>query len=521
MKQIVQLLILISLGFSQTLPKADPVLQNIWDEVQNNSQVETLAHELLDGIGPRLVGTPAFDKAGDWAIEKMKSWGIKNARKENYGTWRGWERGISHIDMISPWVRSLSGMSLAWSPSTNGKAVQGKTVTMPMFKNEADYKSWLKTVKGKFVLMSPAPITGRPDDNWEEFGVKEDIEAMKALRDSLQKAYYANLAKTGIKGWRNLRTELPKQIEEAGALGLVSMYWSKGWGVSKVFSSSTEKIPTVGLNLEDYGMLHRLTESGKAPTIRVRVDSKFTKDVPTFNVIGEIRGVEKPDEYVILSAHLDSWDGATGATDNGTGSVVMLESIRLLKKFYPNPKRTILIGLWEGEEQGLNGSRAFVKDNPKIVEGVQAVFNQDNGTGRVVSVKATGFLNAASFGGQWLSEVPVEVTKHINKFEFPGSPIGGGSDYISFMAAGAPAYNLLALEWDYRNYTWHTNLDTYDKIVFTDLKSNAVLIASLAYLASEDERFHDRTKIVVPYDTRRNREGKWPEAKDGARSSNN
>ena len=145
-----------------------------------------------------------------------------------------------------------------------------------------------------------------------------------------------------------------------------------------------------------------LPNKGTAPKISVRADSKETGVVPTFNTIAEIKGTEKPDEYVILSAHFDSWDGATGATDNGTGTITMMEAMRMLKKFYPNPKRTILVGHWSSEEQGLNGSSAFVEDHPEIVKNIQAVFNQDNGTGRIVNISGQGFLNAYDYIGRWL-----------------------------------------------------------------------------------------------------------------------
>lgn len=515
MKKALLILGVFSLTLAQTLPKNDPVLKGIYEEAKNNSQLKNLAHELFDGYGPRLVGSPGLDKAADWAIDKMDSWGI-DAEKEEYGTWIGWERGITHVDMVKPWVRSLEGMSLAWSPSTNGKTVEAETVTFPQFKDAEHYQEWLKEIKGKFVLISRPEISGRPRDNWEEFGLKADLEALKEERDSLRREWTRNLSRTGL-SFIQQRRDLPKILEKAGAAGLISMRWSQGWGVSKVFSASTEKVPTVGLSLEDYGILYRLTASGNAPTLRVKVDSKMKDEVETFNIIGKIEGKEKPNEYVILSAHFDSWDGAQGATDNGTGTLVMLETIRVLKKMYPNPKRTILIGLWNSEEQGLNGSRAFVKDNPEIVKGIQAVFNQDNGTGRVERVLGNGFLNASDFGGKWLSLAPQEVTRHIKSYDFPGSPAGGGSDYAAFVAVGAPAYNLSSLSWSYWNYTWHTNRDTYDKVVFSEVMNNVILTASLAYLASEDERFHDRTKRDLPFSKRWNRQGKWPEPRDGAR----
>jgi Zn-dependent M28 family amino/carboxypeptidase len=180
-----------------------------------------------------------------------------------------------------------------------------------------------------------------------------------------------------------------------------------------------------------------------------------------------------------------------------------------LKKIYPNPKRTILIGLWGSEEQGLNGSRAFVEDHPKIVEGVQAVFNQDNGTGRVVNITGQGFLHAYDYIGKWLNTVPNDISKHIET-SFPGSPAGGGSDYASFVAVGAPAFSLSSLSWSYWNYTWHTNLDTYDKIVFDDVRNNAILTAIMAYMASEHETKTSREKSILPISKRTGEQSTWP-----------
>jgi len=252
-----------------------------------------------------------------------------------------------------------------------------------------------------------------------------------------------------------------------------------------------------------------MVEYGDQPKIKVIAQSKELGIVPTFNTIAQIKGVEKPEEYVILSAHFDSWDGGTGATDNGTGSLVMMETMRVLKKMYPNPKRTILVGHWGSEEQGLNGSRAFVEDFPKIVENTQAVFNQDNGTGRVVNISGAGFLHSYEFMSRWLYSVPKDVTKHI-KTSYPGSPSGGGSDNASFVAAGVPAFSLSSLNWSYWNYTWHTNRDTYDKIIFDDVRNNVILTAVLAYMASEDDSKTSRERIIMPIDSRTGKQRNWP-----------
>lgn len=286
--------------------------------------------------------------------------------------------------------------------------------------------------------------------------------------------------------------------------------------MNKIFSAYTKKVPTIDVALEDYGLLYRLVEYGDKPKIRIKADSKNLGTVPTFNTIAEIKGTEKPEEYVILSAHFDSWDGASGATDNATGTIVMMEAARILKQFYPNPKRTILIGHWGSEEQGLNGSRAFVEDHPEIVKNIQAVFNQDNGTGRVVNISGQGFLHAYDYMGRWLNAVPREIREDIET-NYPGTPGGGGSDHASFVAAGAPAFSLSSLSWSYGNYTWHTNRDTYDKIVFDDVRSNVILTAILTYMASEDPAKTPRDKSVLPVNTRTGEQMTWPEQRSPTR----
>ena len=481
----------------------NPVIKSIIDEATNNSQLENLAHELFDVVGPRLVGTPQMQQAHDWAVAKYNSWGI-DAYNHEYGKWRGWERGITHIDMVEPRVRTLVGRQLAWSPSTKKKGVTAEVTLVPDIESKEDFENWLKTIKGKFVLVSQYQPTGRPDSNWEEFALPESFEKMKNDREEISRKWFSNLRLTGY-GYRDIN----KAFEDAGAVGLISSYWSRVPGANKVFSARTEKIPNIDVNLEDYGALYRLAKNGKKPVVKVVATSTEHGVVPTFNTIAQIKGVEKPDEYVILSAHFDSWDGGQGTTDNGTGTLVMLEAMRILKLAYPNPKRTILVGHWGGEEQGLNGSRAFVEDYPKIVENTQAVFNQDNGTGRVVDLSGQGFLYSYEFITNWLSAVPSDITKHIET-DFPGLPGGGGSDYASFVAAGIPAFSLSSLSWDYGTFTWHTNLDTYDKIVFDDVRSNAILTAILAYKASEEAELVSREKRVMPINPRTGRTRDWP-----------
>jgi carboxypeptidase Q len=463
------------------------VINSMMQEEAANSQLEKLAHELIDGVGPRLVGTPQMKQANDWAVAKYKSWGV-TARNEKWGEWRGWERGISHIDMVSPRVKSLEGTQLAWSPGMGNKTITAEVVILPDLADSVAYQQWMSSVKGKFVLISMPQPTGRPDDNWKEFALPASFDKMKADRAELTTNWRNRIKKAGY----TART-IPVALENAGAVGILTNNWSAGFGVDKIFSAYTKKVPTVDIALEDYGLLYRLSESGKKPMVSVHTESKELGVVPTFNTIAEIKGSEKPNEYVMLSAHFDSWDGGTGATDNGTGTLTMMEAMRLLKKFYPHPKRTILVGHWGSEEEGLNGSRAFVEDHPEIVQNLQALFNQDNGTGRVVNISGQGFADAKNYLTRWLNAVPDTIKNRIVT-SFPGAPGGGGSDFASFVAAGAPGFSLSSLSWSYGNYTWHTNRDTYDKIVFDDLKNNALLASIMVYMASEDPEKTSTTK---------------------------
>ena len=488
----------------------DPIVEEIVTEATENSQLKKLGHELLDVIGPRLVGSPQMEQAHDWAVKTYADWGI-SAENQQWGTWKGWERGITHIDLVEPRLRTLEGRQLAWSPSTSKKGVTAEAVLLPEAKDSADFQSKLSAVKGKFVLLSFNEPTGRPDYNWEEWATDKSFDKMKKERSAAENAWRDRIRTTGYSS-----RELPKILEEAGAEGIITLNWSSGFGVNKVFSAYTEDIPTVDLSLEDYGLVYRMAESGDKPELKITATSEDHGEVPTFNTIATIEGSEKPEEYIVLSAHFDSWDGGTGATDNGTGTLVMMEAMRILKEVYPNPKRTIIAGHWGSEEQGLNGSRAFVKDHPEIVENVQAVFNQDNGTGRVVNISGNGLVQAYDYVGDWLSAVPDSISGQIET-HFPGMPGRGGSDYASFLAAGAPAFNLSSLSWSYWNYTWHTNRDTYDKIVWDDVQSNAILAAILAYKASEDADKTSREQRVLPVNGRTGEQMTWPEPRDATR----
>jgi carboxypeptidase Q len=538
----------------------DPNLQRIWRLGMDSSHVQSLAHTLFDSIGPRLTGSPGIREASDWVIGMYKSWGI-DARREQYGTWRGWRRGVSHIDLVSPRVRSLEGTMLSWSPGTNGKPVTAEAIVLPKFRDSTEFVKWLPQARGKIVLLSPAWPTCRPSEDWMRWSTPASMAHMDTLIGQMQRDWSVMTNADGkpdsAKLYRGTGYTLAlgtgtlgMRLEKAGVAGMISSRpklsgfsnpfssdgagggrggrggrggpggpasarggpanvgrgganappGTGGWGTIEIFETYNKTAPAVTLSCEDYGLVFRLADNNEKPKVRLDLDAQLLGEQPAFNTIGVIKGSEKPDEYVMLSAHFDSWDGSSGATDNGTGTLMAMEAMRILKTVYPRPKRTIMVGHWASEEQGLNGSTAFTEMHPEVMKGLQALFNQDNGTGRVQSLSAAGLSDIGRHLKSWYSQLPPFFTDSASpdavSWSFNDAPTGnpGGTDGAVFACFGTPSIGMGAVSWNYNSYTWHTNRDTYDKVVFDDLKHNATLAAMLAYLASEDPEFISRVK---------------------------
>jgi carboxypeptidase Q len=484
---------------STSAPTGDSVITRMYEEGMRRSQVVPFAQVLMDSIGPRLTGSPANRAANDWLLRTYTAWGV-TARNEKYGTWRDWTRGPSRIELVSPRVRTLEATMLAWSPATAPAGVSGEVVTLPRAaetKDSAGFARWLGSVRGKFVLTSMAQPTCRPDSDWQAWAMPATFTAMAAQRDTATAEFRSRLTSSGY----NARS-LTAAIEAAGAAGVLTNPWSRGWGVDKIQSGRTTKIPSFDVSCEDYGLLARLADNGQHPRIRAFADAKLApNESPVFNTIAEIRGSEKPDEYVMLSAHLDSWDAGSGATDNGTGTITMLEAMRILKAAYPHPKRTILVGHWSGEEQGDIGSAAFAADHPEVLKGLQALFNQDNGTGEIDTVQTNGFVDAAGNVARWMSRMPADVVR-ATVVQMPGYAHNESSDSDAFTCHDTPGFFLTSSDWSYGDYTWHTNRDTFDKVAFDVIKRNATLVAMLAYQASEDPERVSRARRIPPTNPR-------------------
>jgi carboxypeptidase Q len=484
---------------------SDPVLNRIWAIGMDSSHTMTLASTLFDSLGPRLQGAPDTRRAQDWLVQTYTSWGIP-AKNEQYGTWRGWRRGYSHVDLVSPRLRTLEATMVGYSPGTGGRDVTAEAVELPHFADSSAFVRWLPQARGKLVLVSAPLPTCRPTTDWEQFATP----ASRAAMDTAMAAVRADWSGRNVRGTGYSLAlgggELGVRLEQAGVAGLLTSRPKNTRGTREIFETYNATTPTLSLSCEDYGLVARLAERGNRPMVRMNLDAQLLGEQPVYNTVAQMRGTTKPDEYVMLSAHFDSWDGSSGATDNGTGTLTMLEAMRILKQVYPHPKRTILVGHWTGEEEGEVGSKAFYEDHPDVMKGLQALFNQDNGTGRIVRLSAAGLPDADVHLRGWLSKLPPVFQSQI-QYGGVGLPAGGGSDDFAFSCAGLPAFGLGALGWDYGNYTWHTERDTYDKVVFDDLRANATLTAMLVYLASEDPTRigRDRMDLVKAADAARAR----------------
>ncbi|HET9066140.1 MAG TPA: M20/M25/M40 family metallo-hydrolase [Gemmatimonadales bacterium] len=534
---------------AQSFPTDDPVIKHIYAIGMDSTDLYRQAHVLFDSVGPRLMGTPNLSRAQDWLVDTYKAFGI-DAKKERFGTWRGWERGPSHIDLVSPRIRSLEGQMVGYSPGTNGKPATLPVVILPRFADSTAFVAWLPKAKGKLVMISAPMPTCRAQSQYTALGTPEEAAEMaKAVTES--KAEWASArardgegASAGVRGTGYSAAlgggELGVRLEQGGAAGIITsrpkLTWSTGGGAGgrggfggggagsqggvsamEIFETYNTRTPAIALNCEDYGLVFRLAEAGDAPTLRLDLDARLLGEQPVFNVVATIPGTEKPNEYVVLSAHYDSWDGSSGATDNGTGTLTMLEAMRILKQVYPHPKRTIIAGHWSGEEEGEVGSKAFTEDHPEVIAGLQTVFNQDNGTGPIRSIGGGGMVGSPEHVNRWLSAIPTEWRDSL-RTSLPGGPSGSGSDGYAFTCYGVPTTDLGSSSWDYFSLTWHTERDTYDKVVFPALKYNATLTAMLAYEASEDPTMIPHQKVDLASAGGRTRT--WPTCEKAPRSTN-
>jgi hypothetical protein len=499
-------------------------------EGMDRSHLLQTLHVLTDRFGPRLTGSPNHEQAARWAVEQLTAWGLANGRLEPWNFNRdGWFNVEASGHLVSPVRDNLVFEVLAWTPSTSG-VVTAPAVSLILPTGPAPagrgaspwptaeelstyFAEMAPKVKGAIVMVGPptrvafqeTPPARRRDDAQVRAQFDPPPDAAPAGRGGRGGAGRGGgrrggaaapagpVRLTSVEVSNRLNTFL---IEAGAAVRLLDA--GLGHGQIRAFNYSgydvTKTVPTAVLRNEDYGRIHRLLAAGRDVTLTFNiVNESYPPGRTSHNALAEIPGTDKAAEVVMLGAHLDSWHAATGATDNAVGCAVMMEAVRILKAIGVTPRRTIRIALWSGEEQGLLGSRAYVAEHFGTVEKPRPDFanlngyvNLDSGTGRVRGATVYGPPAAAAFLAQ--------IFKPFEDFGIFGarstsSRGGGGTDSGSFNAAGLPGINFSQDPIEYQTHTWHTNLDTYERVVENDVKQAAIIVASTIYhLATAEAR---------------------------------
>ena len=521
--------------------KLDPAINDkIRQEEEQHSQIMRTLHFLTDVYGPRVTGAPSLKAAGEWAIETMTSWGFTNGHLEGWQFGHpGWTNDFLSVQMTSPVKGPLVTQALAWTNGTNGAltattfnliAPQGPLMPPPAeggrggrgpatpqhFQPTAEqltaYLDGIKNdVKGKIVLVGKAafvpvnlsPAPGRRSD------------------EDLKRQYDPNAPEAAGRGGRGAQPTPPpgtltaRQVDEQidaflvanGAVGRVNDA-ARPHGQIVAFNNRSydpaKTVPTLVMRNEDYGRIARILADGTPVELEVNITNRFYPEGTTaYNTIAEIPGTDKKDEIVMLGGHLDSWHSATGATDNAIGCATMMEAARILKAIGVQPRRTIRVALWSGEEEGLLGSLAYVKEHfgsaeepkPEFAK-LDAYLNIDSGTGRARGAGIFGPPEAAAIVRQALAPfqdlgvVGANATRSRNV---------GGTDSTSFNNAGLPGIGFSQDPIEYNSHTHHTNLDHYERIIEADVKASAISIAATLYeLAMRDEMVPRFTKETMP-----------------------
>jgi len=487
-------------------------------ESASNSQILKTVHMLTDVYGPRLTGSPNLKAAGEWAIEQMTAWGLQKGHLEPWEFGHpGWtnERLSAHI--VAPVKDALVAEVLAWTPGTNGAARGGATLitvpTQPTREALAAHLDGLKSVvKGKIVLVGapqhvpvtflPVPLRREDRDVEAQFGspsatVSVPAPAAAAPQTPSNPPLTAN----------QLDDQINRFLLDSGALARINDA-GRDHGQIRAFANRTydpaTAPPTLVMRNEDYGRIARLLADGRSVELELDiVNRSYPEGRTSYNTIAEIPGTDRAGEVVMLGAHLDSWHSATGATDNAIGSAIMMEAVRILKAVGVRPRRTIRVALWSGEEQGLLGSQAYVRDHFGMFESPKpeysnfaGYFNVDSGTGRVRGLTVFGPQEAARI----LREA-VAPLKDLGVFGAAAtrSRQRGGTDSTSFNEAGLPGIGTQLDPIQYQSHTWHTNLDTYERIVEDDVKNSAVVVAAGVYhLAMRDGQLPRFSKDQMP-----------------------
>lgn len=452
-------------------PKADPVMEmdkKIVDQVKTDKeQLKADLTYLTTRIGPRLTGSPQMDQASHWTEEQFKAIGLANVHREPWTIANSWTRGDASGRVTWPAVHELTLATAGWSPATNG-TLKGDLVVIEATKPE-DLEKYKGKLTGKIALIkSPTELEPPESPILTPWG-QGTLPLMHPK---------ANEA-VDFRALGRVRAALMKMAAEEKALAVL-IPSEKMYGLLNMSAQSRDyqpaPTPSAYLVREDYLQLTRLLDEGTSVKLELNVQGSFSgKPVEVYNTVAEIPGTEKPDEMVILGAHLDSWDLGTGATDNGTGSMAVLEAARALQKLNVKPKRTIRFVLFSGEEQGLNGSKAYVQAHKDELGKISGVLIHDTGTGKVLTIGLMGNYNAR----ETMDRVLYPLAEPVGIVE-PSLRSEGGSDHVPFDQAGVPGFWCVQEPADY-DKTHHSQADVLERVRWDDLTEGAQVLAVFGY----------------------------------------
>ena len=516
------------------------MVSRIKHEAETNSAVMDHLFQLVEVYGPRVTNSPGFIGSARWAAQQMEEWGIENSRLEKWGPFgQGWSREYFSAHLLKPQYEQLIGVPLGWSPSTKGK-LTGQPVLAPLRRDSRPVRDeraidefvdkWKGKLSGQMVMISEvkrvrpqtrAPMHRHSSADLQELAKAREMsppidyldpelvipEDPESRRNFFMKAPRW-FSEDRTKERRRIQSKLNEFLVSEGVT-LVIHPASRG-DAGTVFPpraggrhvEDALPPPSIALTPEHYNRIYRLVERGVGAEVEVEVRTTiYREDLDSINVVAEIPGSDKPDELVMLGGHVDSTAAALGATDNGAGCAVMMEAVRILKVLDLPLERTVRIVLWGGKEQGLLGSKAYVKEhfgNPETMEltdrhaKFSAYFNLDNGTGKIRGVYLQGNDRVRPIFSQWLAPFRDmgATTLSIRST--------GGTDHLSFDAVGLPGFQFIQDRIEYETRTHHSNMDGYDRAQAADLIQASIIVASFVYNAANAEDLLPRKPLPDP-----------------------
>lgn len=511
LRKLIPVLALILLAPLAALEAVEPVdlemVTRIRDEGLHRSQVREIISQLTDGIGHRVTGSPQLKEANEWTRKMLEEWGLANAHLEAYPFGRGWSFSKSAVRLVVPREVPLSALPLAWTPGTDGP-VRGPVVRVDLG-SEKDFEQHKGKLAGKILLLDALEEPETSDEPEVQRYSREDLDKLAAFE--IREERRGNFRRRALER-RKLRRATAELLTQEKVLATVEVS-NRGHGIVQVGGGGTWEpgenpgVPALVMAQEHYRTIVRMLEAGRPVEVEIDVAARFhDEDTRAYNTIAEIPGTDKRGEIVMAGAHMDSWHGATGATDNAAGVAVVMEAVRILKALGVKPRRTIRVALWTGEEQGYMGSLAYVKEHfatrPEPTDPEQkelperfrddtwpltlkpgharlsAYFNLDNGTGKIRGIYTEENAAVKPIFEAWLA---------------PFADLGagtvtlrrtGGTDHVPFDRIGLPGFQFIQDEMDYFSRTHHTNLDDLDHIRVDDLKQASVIVASFLYHAA-------------------------------------